>query len=97
MTLGEGVNVAYIDLHADNQDGYIRCTDAESAKTICEKSADGFKFNLVKGMLNDRYGISNECVNVLVGQGIGNECVNVLVGHEFKVHVLSILFIIIKQ
>ena len=54
MTLGEGVNVAYIDLHADNQDGYIRCTDAESAKTICEKSADGFKFNLVKGMLNDR-------------------------------------------
>jgi len=54
VTLGEGVNVAYIDLHADNQDGYIRCTDAESAKTICEKSADGFKFNLVKGMLNDR-------------------------------------------
>lgn len=56
------MKIAYIDVKDEARDGFIRCSDAESAKLITEKSLDSISFELITGSMylcNGRLSLSS--------------------------------------
>ncbi|XP_052818947.1 la-related protein 7-like [Mya arenaria] len=77
-SLGEEVQVAYIDIGESQTEGFIRCKDTTSARTVADKQQEGVKFSLITGDEEKQYWdkltadreakLGNKCRNKRRGQ-----------------------------
>lgn len=53
--LGDGYQIAYIDVKDEQTQGFIRCKDAASATSMCAAAIEGYKFTPVTGDEEKQY------------------------------------------